>query len=305
LYQAKKFITEPFFAVWPNKVNAGEIAARALEKKKEGAGAVFVGAETLSPWDYGVARMEGDRLVEIVENPERGKEPSRTKVVGFYCLEPDFFSYYEKVSPHHEADFVEALNLYLKEKKAALLLLEEDVPALKYPWELLDIMDILFKEQGVKQSIAKTATVGKGTVIEGPVHIGENCKIGPNNVLRGPLNLERGVKTGPFFEIKHSVVQEGTHFHSGYVGDSVVGRDCRFGAGFATANKRLDRTNVKATVKDRKMDTGRPSFGAAFGNEVHVGIQAGTMPGVLVGKKSTIGPGAIAFSNVEDGAILR
>lgn len=304
LYQARKLITQPFFAVWPNKVNAGDIAKKVLKKKEE-ADAVFVGAETLSPWDYGVAKMDGDRLVEIVENPERGQEPSSVKVIGFYCLEPDFFSYYEKVSPHHEADFIEAINLYLKDKKAQLLSLEQDVPALKYPWELLDLMEILFKARGVKQNIAKSAIIGKGTVIEGPVHIGENCEIGPNNVLRGPLNLEAGVRTGAFCELKHSVVQEGTHFHSGYLGDSVVGKNCRFGAGFTTANKRFDRTNVRSTVKGKTVDTGRTSFGAAFGNDVAVGVQAATMPGVLVGSKSTIGPGAIAFSNIEDGAVFR
>lgn len=304
LWQAKDFIKEPFFVVWPNKVNSGELVQRILEKQKQGAEAVLVGDETETPWDYGVARMEGEEVAEIVENPEPGKEPSNIKILGFYFLQPDFFSYYQSLPKHHEADFIDTLNIYFKAKKVSLVKLTGDTPALKYPWELFGIMNILFSQQETKQIIAKTATIGKGTVIEGSVYIGEDCKIGPNNVLRGPLNLERDVKTGAFCEIKQSIVQEGTHFHSGYVGDSIVGKNCRFGSGFMTANRRLDRKTIKATIEEKKVDTKRTFFGAVMGNNVHFGIHTGTMPGVFIGSDCAIGPGTLVFNNLEDKSLF-
>ena len=308
VWQAREFINEPFLVVWPNKVNAGEIVKKILEEKnRKNAEVILVGAETQTPWDYGVARMaaDGARVAEIVENPERGKEPSNIKIIGLYALEPDFFSYYEKIPRHHESDFIDGINLYLKEKKGSLVTLEQDVPALKYPWELFGILDILFGKAESQQIIAPSAKIGEGTVIEGPAYIGEDCDIGSHNVLRGPLHLERGVKTGAFCEIKHSIVQEGTHFHSGYVGDSIIGENCRFGAGFIAANTRLDRNTIHSVVKEKKIDTGLTHFGTIVGDNTRFGIHSGTMPGVLIGKDCIVYPGVHVFENMPDCSVLK
>jgi bifunctional UDP-N-acetylglucosamine pyrophosphorylase/glucosamine-1-phosphate N-acetyltransferase len=151
-----------------------------------------------------------------------------------------------------------------------------------------------------KVFIEKNTTIGDNTVIQGPCYIGEGCKIGNNNVIRGPVNLEKNVVTGAFFEIKHSIVQEGTHFHSGYVGNSVIGNNCRFGAGFITANRRIDRGNIKTIIKGNKIDTGLTYLGVVVGNDTSFGIHAGTMPGVIVGNNSLVGPGTLVFKNIED-----
>ena len=305
LWQAREFLTQSFFVVWPNKVTSGDLVQKVLAKQKqENAKVVLVGTETSTPWNYGVARMEGNSVKGIVEKPKEGKEPSNVEIIGFYFLQPDFFSYYEKLPRHHETDFIDALNLYLQEKGASLVSVEKDMPTLKYPWELFPLLDTLFQFQTQRQIISPAAKIGEGTVIEGPVYIGEGCEIGPHNVLRGPLNLERGVKTGAFCEIKHSIVQEGTHFHSGYIGDSIVGKDCRFGAGFVSANRRLDRAVISPLVKDKKVDTGLTYLGTVVGDNAHVGIHAGTMPGVFIGSGVLVGPGTIVFENVPDDTTL-
>lgn len=308
LFRAKEFIKEPFFVVWPSKVDSERLAkVMVQEKQTKGVSAVFLGVPTSRPWDFGVARLEEGKLREIVENPKQGEEPSSLKVTGFYLLDPNFFSFYEKLPRHHEADFIDALNLYLKEENGSLIRLEEleeDVSALRYPWELFGILDILFRMQGEKQVIAPSARIGEGTVIDGPVFIGENCDIGSYNVLRGPLNLEAGVKTGAFMEIKHSIIQEGTHFHSGYIGDSIIGKNCRFGAGFIAANRRLDRNTIASVVKGTKVDTKLSYWGTVVGDETYLGIHTGTMPGVFIGQNCVIGPGTQIFKNVEDNTTI-
>ncbi|MBI2573834.1 MAG: NTP transferase domain-containing protein [Candidatus Wildermuthbacteria bacterium] len=322
LWQAREFVQEPFFVCWPGKINARDIVPKVLEQKNNGAQAVLAGARTETPWDYGIVRFEGDKAVEIVENPARGSEPSNIKTIGFYYFEPDFFGYYEKLSSRHEADFIDAINLYLKEKRGALVFLEHDAPTLKYPWQAFEILDTLLRSSFFERLIAPSAMIGRnvtieglvhigeraviksGTAIEGPCFIGDDCEIGYNNVIRGGSNLERGVKTGAFCEIKHSIVQQDTHFHSGYVGDSIIGKNCRFGAGFITANRRMDRSSIHSMVKGKKIDTGLTFFGSAIGDGVHSGIHTGTMPGVFIGRKAMIGPGTNVFENVQDETIL-
>lgn len=301
VFLAKEYIKSSFFVFWPYKVIAGEIVQNILNLiEKTKAEVVLTGSSTSTPWDFGILKMEKDRVVEIVENPKKGKEPSNIKVLGAYFLQPDFFKYYQKIKTHHPEDFVDALNLYIKDKKTSFLLLEKDIPVLKYPWELLEILKIMFKKNTFQSYISPSAIVGKNTVIEGNVYIGDNCQIGSNNVLRGPLNLEKNVKTGAFCEIKNSIIEEGTHFHSGYIGDSIIGENCRFGAGFITANRRIDRENIKAVVKGKKMDTGLTYLGTIVGSNVRFGIHSGTMPGVLIGSDCVIGPGTLVFENLEN-----
>jgi len=301
VFLAKEYIKDPFFVFWPYKIIAGEIAQDILNLiEKTKAEVVLTGSSTLTPWDFGILKMEKDKVVEIVENPEKGKEPSNIKVLGAYFLQPDFFEYYQKIKAHHPEDFIDALNLYIRDKKTSFLLLEKDIPVLKYPWELLEILKIMFRKSGFQSYISPSAIVGKNTVIEGNVYIGDDCQIGSNNVLRGPLNLEKNVKTGAFCEIKNSIIGEGTHFHSGYIGDSIIGENCRFGAGFITANRRIDRENIKAVVKGKKMDTGLTYLGAIVGNNTRFGIHSGTMPGVLIGPDCLIGPGTLVLENLEN-----
>jgi len=298
---AEDFIKEPFFIVWGAEVATREVVAKILEEYQlEEPSAILVGAKTNAPWDYGIFKLAGKKVLEIVENPRPGQEPSQIKTVGIYFLEPDFFNYYQNLSKHHEADFVDALNFYIKDKKTKVLFWPKEMSSLKYPWDLLPISKIILESENSKNYISPSATIGKNVVIEGRVYIGDNCQIGHNNVLRGPLNLENNVKTAAFCEIKNSVVQEETHFHSGYIGDSVIGQNCRFGAGFITANRRIDRKNIKSTFKGKKIDTGLTYLGTMAGNKVRFGVHSATMPGILIGSNCLIGPGTLVFENLED-----
>lgn len=321
IFQARQYIKEPFFVFWPYKFVAGEIIESILNLvNKTRVKAVLTGVQTNTPWEYGILRMENNRVVEIVENPEPGKEPSNIKVLGAYFLQPDFFNYYQKIKKHHPEDFVDALNLYIKGKATGVIILEQDIPSLKYPWELLEVLRIKSKEFSNYVSpdakigknvvingnvfIGNNVAIGDNTVINGPCFIGDNCKIGASNVLRGPVNLEKDVLSGSFTEIKNCLVEEGTHFHSGYFGDSIIGKNCRFGAGFITANRRIDRQNIKSLVKGKKINTGLTYFGMVVGDNTRFGIHSGSMPGVLIGSGCTIGPGTLVFENMEDNTQL-
>ncbi len=318
---AEEYITEPFFVFWPYKIIAGQLIREIinlLEKTK--AEVVLTGSPTSTPWDFGVLRMEGESVAEIVENPKKGEEPSNIKVPSPYFLQPDFFAYYRKIKNHHPKDFIDALNLYIKDKKTSLFLWEKGIPVLKYPWQLLELSQIKLNDMADyisptakigenviisgKVFIGDDALIGTGTVIKGPCFIGENCKIGVNNVLRGPVNLEKGVVTGASAELKNCVIQEGTHLHSGYFGDSVIGENCRFGAGFITANRRIDRQNIFSLVKGEKVNTELTSLGVMIGDNVRFGIHSGTMPGVLIGSDCLVGPGTLVFDNMKNGSKL-
>lgn len=314
LEKARDHIKGDFLLIHPHEISVMDIVPRILKGDM-----ALVGSETDSPQDYGMIRFENERPVEVVENPEKGDEPSSIRTLGMYRLPGDFFEYYDRVS-RHEADLIDAINICLKEKDAAWVMNDSPLPTLKYPWHLFDHMDVLFSSVHFEPKVHDTAKICSGvqikggvyigentvikenTVIEGPCYIGPNCEIGPFNVIRGPVNIESSVRTGAYMELKHSVVQKGTHFHSGYVGDSIVGNECRIGAGFITANRRLDRSNVCVSIGSDRVDTHLDRFGVVMGDGVHIGIHAGSMPGVMMGKDCKIGPGTTVFGVLYDGS---
>jgi UDP-N-acetylglucosamine diphosphorylase / glucose-1-phosphate thymidylyltransferase / UDP-N-acetylgalactosamine diphosphorylase / glucosamine-1-phosphate N-acetyltransferase / galactosamine-1-phosphate N-acetyltransferase len=312
LWQAKSFVKEPFILLWGNKIGSKELVAQMIAKQKEGADAVFVGAEVENPSEYGILRLAGEKVAEIVEKPESGKEPSNIAVTGARLLTPDFFSYYEKLADYHEVDLTDATNEYVKDKTTFVLISHEKGLTLKYPWDVFGVADFLFTSSYFKKETAETAQVARsaavkgpvyigenavvkeGTIIEGPAYIGDNCTIGYNNVIRGPVSIEANCKTAAFMELKQSIVQEGTVFHSGYVGNSIVGKNCRFGAGFVTGNLRLDKKPIYGLSK----------LGVIVGDSAAFGIHSGTMPGVVIGNNCKIGPNTHVFENLEDNTVL-
>ena len=77
--------------------------------------------------------MKGDRVLEIVEKPKPGKEPSNLKNDNLFFLPNDFFSYLKKVSSH-PFSLIRALNLYARQKPIEAIINKKETISLKFPW---------------------------------------------------------------------------------------------------------------------------------------------------------------------------
>jgi len=316
--KTEKLIKENFLVVGPHKVDLDDYISVILNKfKKNKEKIILVGTKTATPWDFGIFDIKNGKIIKIIENPPRGKEPSLIKSSETYLFPKDFFKYYKKTSSK-EDNLIDTINLLIKERGAELVLLKKEPVSLKYPWHLFYFLRLILEKKIIRRHVSSSAKIGKnvvingnvfiadnvkireGTVINGPCYIGKNCEIGANNVLRGPVNIENNVKTGAFFEIKNSIIEENTTFHSGYIGDSIIGKNCNFGADFITANLRLNRNTVSAMVKGKKIDTGLKKLGVVVGNNSRFGIKCGTMPGIFIGSSCVIGPSTTVFENIGD-----
>ena len=325
LWQARNFLKDNFLVLNGDVVNSQELIGEILKKfNKEKSKAILLGQKTETPELFGMMKLKRDRILEIIEKPKKGKEPSDIKVVGVYFLEPTFFATYKKVKKH-PYDFEAALSEYMKKNEVKLALLkkpEEDIPSfLKYPWHLFNIRKYLFNkflkrkiENSAKISknvqiqgkvyVGKNTKIFEGAVIKGPCYIGDNCIIGNNTLVREYTNLENNILIGALAEVTRSIFQENVQTHSGYFGDSILDKDCEIGAGTITANIRLDRENIKSVVKGKKIDTGLKSFGAVMGQNAKAGIHVSFMPGILIGSNSIIGPHSFVKENIENNALF-
>ncbi len=257
---------------------------------------------------YGVIRVEDGEVKDLIEKPD---EPSNQLInAGLYVFGPEI---YEAIKDTHlsergEKEITTSLELLIEEDKVVCANELDSWTHVGKPWDLLAANKYALKNQVSKVNgkiesgahlddnvtVEEGALVRSGAYIEGPTYIGKNSDIGPNCYIRPYTSVGENVRIGNAVEVKNSIIMEGTHAaHHAYIGDSIVGSNCNFGAGTKVGNLRLDDKNVMMNIKGEPIDTGRRKLGAVLGDNVQTGINSMIDPGVKAGPNSAIGPGAI------------
>jgi len=317
LVAAKELLTEQFLLILAERVDSEEIVKKLnFQIKTSKDAAILVGATTDETSLFGILKLENNKVIDIVEKPKKGKEPSNVKALGIYALTPAFLDIY-KETKRHQYDFEEALSIYIKKYEIKLMLWDQVSPSLKYPWHLFDIRNYLFGKY-IKESTGKNAKISASAeiigkvsigdnvsimekaVIKGPCYIGDNVFVGNNAILRGRVNIESNCVIGANMEVKNSLILQNSTTHSGFIGDSIVGKDCRIAAKFCTGNVRLDRGTISTEVKREKIPTRHRYLGAFIGDGVDIGIKVSAMPGVIIGGNVTVGPSTVVMKNIPD-----
>jgi bifunctional UDP-N-acetylglucosamine pyrophosphorylase/glucosamine-1-phosphate N-acetyltransferase len=323
LLQAREFLGDNFLVLTPYRSRASELYKPLIDKaEKNDSEALLVCSETDYPEDYGIIDFKDGKAVDIVEKPDKGEAPSERKVVGMYLLDPVFFEYLDEAE-EWEYQFEDALSNLLEEDPAPLVNVEEEPGSIKYPWDIFQVARELMEKKERKISskaeiadsaelkgkvmIEEGAKIHENAVVKGPAYIGRDTVVGNNAVIRDNSFLEEGSTVGANCEVKNTVFQPSSSMHSQFIGDSVIGRNTKIGAGTVVANRRFrdgdERPEIETTLieKDRVEETERDYLGCFTGENVDIGVNCSIMPGVQIGSDSKIGPGTVVTENVESG----
>ncbi len=276
-----------------------------------------------NPSDFGVLEVSDNRVLRIIEKP---KKPSTNLAnAGIYVFPLAIFDAIKrtKKSVRGEYEITGSLQMLIDEgEDVGYLTLSGNWLDIGRPWDLLDsneyflscLMNPSKKDElslgssnlqpEAKGEIEPLATlkgsisIGEGTIIrngayiEGPVVIGKNCDIGPNCYIRPSTSIGDNVRIGNAVEIKNSIIMKGTHIgHLSYVGDSIIGERCNFGAGTKVANLRHDGRTIRVRLKGKLIDSGRKKLGTIMGDDVHTGINSMINVGAVVENGVKILPG--------------
>ena len=280
-----------------------------LYKKTEKSAAVMAVVAVDNPESYGIIEYTHDdkKLKRIVEKPKAENAPSNLANTGIYVFSKEIFKTLKQVkeSERGEWELTDALTMLAAEGKTVLIT-ELDKNSwfdVGRPWDLLDANNWALNRMNPQilgtiepgahligpVHVAKTAKIRSGAYIEGPVFIDEEADVGPNCFIRAGTSLGKKTRIGNAVEIKNSIIMDKTHIaHLSYVGDSIIGENCNFGAGTITANLRLDEGNIKMTIKNKKTNTGKRKLGIIMGDNVKTGINTSFMPGIKIGPNTMI-----------------
>ena len=259
----------------------------------------------------GLGTVEMDKVKVTHIHEKMWKPPTRMANAGLYLFTPDIFDAISETakSPRGEYELTASLQLMIDNGQNISYQVIDHWLDLSYPWDLLPaneslLSGIVSQNSGeVEENVAingavhigKNTVVRSGSYIAGPVIVGQDCEIGPNCYIRPYTSIGNDCHIGNAVEVKNSIIMRGSKLpHHNYVGDSIIGEECNFGAGTKIANLRLDKKNIRIAG----IDTVKRKLGAIIGDRVETGINASINVGSMIGNNTLIGPGTIASGSI-------
>lgn len=304
--EAEGKVAGTFFAVAGDVITTAD-TLRALAKSAEGmVSAVFTETDNIE--GYGIAHVKGDYLDKLEEKPAN-PPPSALVNCSLYVFSPQIFAELKKVKPSVRGEY--EVTDVLKAQKVRAVITNDFWLDVGMPWQLFAANEYLISRMPEKKGKIEGSTI-KGKIvmeegaeiinsyIEGPLYLGAHSKIGPHAYIRGCTSIGEHCEIGDSTTIKNSIIFDHVNAkHLAYIGDSVIGEGCNFGAGTQIANFRFDSGHIKAKVNDVVIDTRRRKLGAILGDNVKMGILSSVMPGRMIGDGAWIGANVMVVENVE------
>jgi glucose-1-phosphate thymidylyltransferase len=196
-------------------------------------------AKVARPWEFGVAELEGERVVRLEEKPKQPR--SDLALVGVYLFTRCIFDAVRAIKPSARGE------LEITDAIQHLISTGRNVRShvIRGWWKDTGRVEDLLEANRIVLADLPTrndATVDAQTVIEGPVQIGAGTVVARSR-LRGPLVIGAGAHisdayVGPFSaiadgvrieqcEIENSIVLDNSHLHAitGRIESSLIGRD--------------------------------------------------------------------------------
>ena len=195
----KDFVgNEKFIVFLGDNIIQRSISEYLLKFKNSNADASLLLCEVSNPSQFGIAEIENEKIIKIIEKP---KNPSSNlAVTGIYFLTPHIFSVIEKLKPswRNELEIADALQILVEDNRNVIFeKITEFWKDTGTPNDIIEANKILLnnlptefygeKEEGV--IMEGKIIVGHGTIIKtgvkivGPVIIGKNCIIENNAII--------------------------------------------------------------------------------------------------------------------------
>ncbi len=263
--------------------------------------AVMIAIRVRDPWNYGVLKLEEDKLVDLVEKPRKGEEPSNLINSGIYLFRSErIFDFIRetKVSPRGELELTDSLKMMAKEHYVRVIPYEGkwwfDVGR---SWDLLmaNRFFFLFGDEereryyriGGRISMTPPVYIGRDVIVE------DEVQLGPYTVLCD------GVKVGRGATVMNSILLEGSEIGArAKVSDSIIGSGAVIGEGTVIYSSWSDGGSVWTRVKGKLMDSGCSRLGAIVGDGSIIGRGAILVPGVVIMPNKVIEDGTLVIEDI-------
>ena len=300
---AEGFATDRFFGVAGDIISEPDALSRLAGGAEGEVTAALHAADDAR--EYGTAILKNGKISAFEEKAEKPK--SNLANCSLYVFEPSDFKKIAglKKSPRGEFEITDLL-LGAKAVEVGGYWLDMGMP-----WQLFSANEFLLSKLPEKKGKVENCKVnGKlimetgaeiyDSVIEGNVYLGEGATVGPHAYIRGTTSVGRKCDIGDSTTLKNAILFDHVNAkHLTYIGDSIIGSNCNFGAATQIANYRFDAGHIKAVVNDVVIDTKRNKLGAIIGDNTKMGVLCSVMPGKMIGDGCWIDAGVVVKENID------
>jgi len=307
---AEKYVdNERFIVVYGDITVNSEIILKAINRHEEAkAATTIISTEVEDPWNYGVLDVDQEgMLVNIVEKPERGMEPSRQINAGIYVMEGGkIFNAINRtnISKRGEYEITDTFKELIKsgEKIAVCKIPGKWWKDVGRPWDLLEANEEEMSkiEYNGKVLIGLGSVIGDGCIINPPVIIGAECKIGCNSIIGPYTYIGDHIEVGFGSKILGSIVMDNTVIMNDVeIGYSIIASNCIIEGDVKLEYEAKDGGKVKMRIKGVDVDTGRDRMGSVVGDYSFIGCGSIIAPGTTIHPNSIIPRRRLIYFDVD------
>lgn len=176
---------------------------------------------TETPWRYGVVILKGNKIVEFVEKPPIGKEPSNLVATGIYVMEPEIVKYI----PEGFYDSTGMLFPIVLNKGGTIngYISSGFWVDVGRPSSYLEAVAYILRKYGKENWVDEDVKIGEGTKLIGPVVVYKGTEIGKNCLIKNSVIFENN-KIGNNCHIVNSILDVGCKIGDGVKVSTTLGR---------------------------------------------------------------------------------
>ncbi|MBN2303203.1 MAG: glucose-1-phosphate thymidylyltransferase [Anaerolineae bacterium] len=213
---------EPFIVYLGDNIFQDSMKALYTRFEETGAGAALALTEVHNPSAFGIAELDGDTIIRLVEKPQ--DPPSNLAVAGVYVFQPAIFDAIQHIKPswRNEYEITDAIQYLLDDGKQVIPYVVDGwwIDAGKPDSIMLANQLVLEGLPYTEPDLNDPRIQGESTVSH-RVILGENTQI-IDSVIRGPVTIGNNVVirdayVGPYTAIGDNVVIESSEIEHSIV----------------------------------------------------------------------------------------
>ncbi len=273
---ARKYLKDcDFLLKYGDSISSEDEISKILEIYKKGMkdAIVTLRIEKINPQEYGIARFEKNKVVEIIEKPKQNI-PSNKAVVGLYILDSEkFFKGLEK--DQFEKEVPPPQHILGDGGKANYWITNAKRLDLGRAWNILETNKLLIERFGAKK---ESANISKSAKISPNSYICPDAVIGDDVIIEGYSSVNGVIEEGT--KIIDSYIMKGTKIGKNcHIDSSVIGMNNFIGDNMKTI---ANAKNIKIYVKGRYVNPTIKKAGLFTGENVTIMKNLKSLPGKMV-----------------------
>lgn len=301
LKQAQQLADDSFLVISGDNIVRPNTVARILKAKPP--------CILVKPSDdvskYGVVITHRNLVTSIVEKPQG--EGGNLVNTGIYSFSKDIFSFIQE-----EVDLPSAINRMADNGVPVTVSETSDVWLdVVYPWDMLKLNTLVLASNQSRSGgqiehgtvIKGPVDIGEGTIVRsgsylvGPISIGKDCEIGPHACIFPSTSIGDNVTVASFCSIRNSILGNNIQIGpSSHVEDSIIGLGSQLDGHFIA-----HKGQAIAHIDE---ESHRVNFGAVVGEHSVIGANVVIKPGTFIGNRCRVQSLKVLQENVPDDCLV-